>query len=211
MFAMSFAAFGFFSNKEEKPIPVPDRDVAPATQPGTATAVFAGGCFWCTEAVFEQLKGVSDVVSGYAGDTKEKANYETVCSGTTNHAEAIQITYDPSQISYGQLLQIFFATHDPTTKDRQGPDSGHQYRSAVFFASDEQKQVADAYIKQLDKSGAFSKPVVTTIEKLTEFYPAETYHQNFASCNPMHPYIQQQAAHKVEKVRDKFPDKVKKE
>jgi len=164
-------------------------------------AVFAGGCFWCTEAVFEQLPGVSDVVSGYAGGTRETANYKAVSSGTTDHAEAIRITYDPRKVTYGQLLYLFFLTHDPTTKDRQGPDIGRQYRSAIFFANEEEKRVAAAYIRQLDEAKAFSRPIVTTLEPLTDFFPAEDYHQDFARTNPGHPYIQRWALPKVEKAK----------
>jgi len=173
-------------------------------------AVLAGGCFWCTEAVFQQLKGVSDVTSGYAGDSKETANYERVCRGDTNHAESIQITYDPSQITYGELLRVFFTTHDPTTKDAQGPDHGHQYRSAIFYANEDQEKVAEAYIKQLEDAKTFApKKIVTTLEPLTQFYPAEKYHQDFMTLNPDHPYIQHWAVPKVAKVKKAFPDEVK--
>ena len=209
------AMFGFGASCEQpKDLPKPAADL-PATQPSTQpaaklrTAVFAGGCFWCTEGVFEQLKGVTDVVSGYAGDSKETADYETVSSGSTKHAEAIQITYDPSQVSYGELLRVFFATHDPTTKDRQGPDEGHQYRSAVFYANEDEKRVAQAYIKQLEESKAFKDPIVTTLEPLVAFYPAEQYHQDFVRLHPNHPYILQQAMPKVKKLRDHFSDQVK--
>jgi peptide-methionine (S)-S-oxide reductase len=191
-------------------LPKPQTDL-PTTQPGTKTAVFAGGCFWCTEGVFEQLKGVSNVVSGYAGDEKSNANYEAVSNGATKHAEAIQITYDASKITYGQLLQVFFATHDPTTKDRQGPDSGRQYRSAIFYANDDEKRVAEAYIKQLSDAKTFTAPIVTTLEPLTQFYPAEKYHQDFVRMNPNHPYIQQNAVPKIKKVHQKFGDQVKPE
>jgi peptide-methionine (S)-S-oxide reductase len=172
----------------------------------TRTAVFAGGCFWCVEAVFEQLAGVKDAVSGYAGGTKDTANYEAVCTGKTAHAEAVRITYDPSKISYGELLRVFFATHDPTTKDRQGPDFGPQYRSAVFYQDQEQKKVAEDYIKQLNESKVFPKPVVTTLEPLKAggFYVAEKYHQDYAVCNPQNPYIRANALPKVKKVREKF-------
>ena len=139
-----------------------------------ATAVFAGGCFWCVEAVFEELDGVYDAVSGYAGGSKETANYEAVCTGTTGHAEAVQIIYDPTKISYEQLLEVHFATHDPTTLNRQGADRGTQYRSAIFYANDEEKQIAQAFIDDLKDAKAFDKPIVTTLEPLKEFYPAET-------------------------------------
>jgi peptide-methionine (S)-S-oxide reductase len=189
-------------------LPLPQIDIAPDA-PGTKHAIFAGGCFWCTEAVFEQIVGVSDVVSGYAGDIAQTANYEAVCGGGTNHAEAIRITYDPSKVTFGQLLRVFFATHDPTTKDRQGPDWGRQYRSAIFYQTDDEKRVAQAYIQQLDEAKLFPRPIVTTLEPLTQFFPAEAYHQDFARANPTHPYIRQQALPKVAKVREKFGEMVR--
>ena len=212
------AAAGAFLNfgraaQHDAVLPKPAIDLPPGDlKPGqTRTAVLAGGCFWCMEAVFQQLEGVDKVVSGYAGGSKETANYETVCGGNTGHAEAIQITYDPTKISYGQLLRVFFAVIDPTTKDAQGPDHGTQYRSAIFFENDEQKKVAEAYIRQLDDAKAFRRPIVTTVESLKSsgFYPAELYHQNYAACNPNNPYIRAEATPKVEKVRAKFPDQVK--
>jgi len=174
--------------------------------------VVAGGCFWCTEAVFEQLEGVGDVVSGYAGGTKETANYDAVCTGRTGHAEAIRIPYEPAKVSYGQLLRVFFATHDPTTLNRQGNDTGPQYRSAIFYENDEQKKVAEGYIKQLNNAKAFKRPIVTTVEPLKPggFYEAERYHQNYVVCNPGNPYVRSQAVPKVKKVRQKFADQVKK-
>jgi peptide-methionine (S)-S-oxide reductase len=190
-------------------LPKPAIDIA-TKDSGDQKAVFAGGCFWCTEAVFEQLKGVKDVVSGYAGGTKESADYETVSSGRTGHAESIQITYDPSKISYGELLRVFFTTHNPTTKDAQGPDHGHQYRSAIFYANEDQKKVAEAYIKQLTEAKAFDKPIVTTLEPLKAFYPAEDYHQDFVKRNPNQGYVQRFALPKVQKVIEHFKDEVKK-
>jgi len=175
-----------------------------------AAAVFAGGCFWCVEAVFEELDGVQDVVSGYAGGSKETANYEAVCTGTTGHAEAVRITYDPSKISYRKLLEVHFATHDPTSLNRQGNDVGTQYRSAIFYANEEQKKEAQAFIDELTRKRAYSKPIVTTLEPLTAFYPAETYHQNFVCNNPHQGYVQAVAMPKVEKVRHKFADDLKK-
>ncbi|MGH7176154.1 MAG: peptide-methionine (S)-S-oxide reductase MsrA, partial [Tepidisphaeraceae bacterium] len=169
----------------------------------------AGGCFWCTEAVFDQLNGVTDVTSGYAGGSQSDADYEKVSSGATKHAEAIRITYDPSTITFGELLRVFFSTHDPTTLDRQGPDTGHQYRSAIFFANDDEKRVAQAYIKQLSDAKVFDKPIVTTVEPLGAFYPAEEYHQNFITRNPAHPYVVQWGLPKVDKVRTKFKTEVK--
>src|SRR5205085_4390408 len=161
------------------PLPKPAMDLPTANSGETRSVILAGGCFWCTEGAFSQFKGVKDVVSGYAGDTKDKANYKTVCSGTTKHAEAIRITYDPRVISYGQLLQIFFLAHDPTTKDRQGNDVGHQYRSAIFYANDDERRVAESYIKQLNDAKVLGAPVVTTLEPLTAFYEAEDYHQDY--------------------------------
>ncbi len=199
-----------YASASERP-PKPELDL-PAGKPGeTRSAVFAGGCFWCTEAVFRQLRGVKSVTSGYAGDTKETATYKTVCSGTTKHAESIRFEYDPSEISYGQLLQVFFTAHDPTTKDRQGADRGHQYRSAIFYASDEEKKVAEAYIKQLDAAKKFPAPIVTTLEPLTEFFPAEDYHQDFVTNNPNQGYVRQCSLPKVFKIREVFADWLKTE
>lgn len=175
----------------------------------TATAVLAGGCFWCTEAAYEQLKGVSDVESGYSGGKKETANYKAVCTGRTGHAEAIRVHYDPSVISYEELLDVFFDAHDPTTLNRQGNDHGTQYRSAIFYANDEEKQIAEAKIEELNKSKHFPRPIVTKLELLEEFYPAEDYHQDYARLNPLQPYIQGQAYPKVCKVREKHAKLVK--
>ena len=192
-----------------EPLPAPKADL-PKGQPGeTRTAVLAGGCFWCTEAVFKQLDGVTRVASGYAGGTAGDANYEAVSGGRTNHAEAIEITYEASKTTYGQLLRVFFDTHDPTTKDQQGPDHGRQYRSAIFFASEDQKRVAEAYLRQLEEAKAFKKPIVTTLEPLTKFYPAEGYHQDYVERNPDNGYVRQVALPKVKKVREKFPDQLK--
>jgi peptide methionine sulfoxide reductase msrA/msrB len=174
-----------------------------------ARVVFAGGCFWCVEAVFEELEGVLDAVSGYAGGSKETANYKAVCNGTTGHAEAVQIVYDPSKIRFEDLLRVFFATHDPTTRDRQGNDVGPQYRSAIFFASDEEQQLAQAMIADLTEAKAFARPIVTTLEPLTEFFPAEEYHQGYVCANPSQPYVRAVALPKVEKVRKQFADKLK--
>ena len=188
----------------------PDPKIDLPARGGRAAAVFAGGCFWCTEAVFEQLEGVKEVVSGYAGGTRETAKYDLVSTGRTGHAEAIRIVYDPSQITYGQLLKVFFSVaHDPTQLNRQGPDWGPQYRSAIFYADEEQKRVAEAYIDQLTAAGVFSKPIVTTLEPLEAFYPAEDYHQNFCRRNPDHGYVVINALPKIEKVRTKFPGLVK--
>ena len=190
-------------------LPVPAKNTPLASESGAAKAVFGGGCFWCTEVVFQEIDGVSSVVSGYAGGDPKRADYESVCTGTTGHAEVIEITYDPSKVTYGQLLRIFFATHDPTQLNRQGPDSGTQYRSSIFHANEEQKAVAEAYIQQLSDAGAFKKPIVTSLEKLEEFFPAEDYHQEYADNNPGNPYIRMYAAPKVAKVRKIYGDEVK--
>lgn len=188
-------------------IPDPAVDLKAAEGQTEATMVVAGGCFWCTEAVCQEVPGVKSVVSGYAGGSKEDADYRKVSSGQTDHAEAILITYDPAKISYGQLLKVFFAAaHDPTQLNKQGPDTGKQYRSAIFYANDEQKRVAEAYIKQLTDAKVFDKPIVTTLEKLDVFYPAEDYHQDYAQRNPKDGYIRQnvpQKLKKLEKLREK--------
>ena len=194
-------------------LPAPAIDLAPPKegQEQTRTAVLANGCFWCTEAVFEELDGVISAVSGYTGGKKEDADYEKVSSKRTGHAEAVKVTYDPRKITYAKILQIFFATHDPTTKDRQGNDVGPQYRSAIFYENDEQKRVAQAYIKQLEDAKAFDKPIVTTLEPMTAFYPAEREHQNYARTNPFNPYVRAVALPKVKKVREQFKEDLKKD
>ena len=175
-----------------------------------AAAVFAGGCFWCVEAVFEELDGVTDAISGYAGGAKETANYEAVCTGTTGHAEAVKILYDPKKISYQKLLEVHFATHDPTTLNAQGNDHGTQYRSAIFYTNEEEKKVAQEYITELNQSGHYDRPIVTTLEPLKAFYQAEAYHQNYVCTNPRQGYVQAVAMPKVDKVRAKFSDSLKK-
>src|SRR5215470_14303794 len=193
-----------------KDFPDPKVDVAQTGSPVEKTAVLAGGCFWCVEAVFKQLRGVVSVRSGYAGDTAATANYRAVCSGRTNHAEAIEVLYDASQTTYGQLLKIYFSVaHDPTQLDRQGNDMGRQYRSAVFYADDEQKRVAEAYILQLNEARVFSDPIATTLEPLQAFYVAEEYHQDYAARNPYQPYVAYVAQPKVENLRENFPDRLK--
>jgi peptide-methionine (S)-S-oxide reductase len=190
----------------------PDPVVDVTAQPGQPeqVAVLAGGCFWCVEAVYRQLDGVAAVTDGYAGGTAATADYQTVSSGTTDHAEAVEIRFDPRTISYGQLLRVFFSiAHDPTTKDRQGPDVGRQYRSVIFYGDEEQKRVAAAYIKQLDAARVFDRPIVTGLVPLDRFYRAEDYHQDYAARNPFQPYILFTAAPKVEKVRKYFADRVK--
>jgi peptide-methionine (S)-S-oxide reductase len=210
MFGLTFGAFA--CNRPlhaAADLPKPAVDLPAGKEGETRTAVFAGGCFWCTEGAFEQLAGVTNVVSGYAGDTKDKADYERVSSGTTNHAESIQITYDPSKISYGELLRVLFTISDPTAKDYQGPDHGHQYRSAIFYENDDQKRVAEAYIKQLTDAKVFDRPFVTTLEPLGQFYPAEQYHQDYAKLHPNDPYIRQWYYPKVEKLHEHFAGELK--
>lgn len=194
------------SGKENPGFPDPVMDL-PAPRDGRPrTAVLAGGCFWCVEAVFEQLEGVLDVVSGYAGGDARTARYELVSTGKTGHAEVVKITYDPKRITYGQLLKIFFAVaHDPTQLNRQGPDVGPQYRSAIFYATEEEKRVAESYIRQLEEARVFDRPVVTRLEPLKGFYPAEEYHQDYARRNPLSPYILAQSAPKVRKLEKTFP------
>jgi peptide-methionine (S)-S-oxide reductase len=186
--------------------PAPLTHFARATASGDAVAVFAGGCFWGIEAVFEHLKGVKNAVSGYAGGSSASPSYEDVSSGTTGHAESVRVVYDPSQISYGQLLQIFFSVaHDPTQLNRQGPDEGSQYRSIVFYDNPEQKKAAEAYISQLTSAKAFPRPIVTQVTPLTKFYEAEAYHQDYMVHHPNQPYIVYNDAPKVEHLRTQFP------
>ncbi len=186
-------------------LPPPAADV-PAAAAGSATAVFAGGCFWGVQGVFQHVRGVSQAVSGYAGGKQDTAQYERVGRGDTGHAEAVQVRYDPAQISYGKLLQIFFSVaHDPTQLNRQGPDSGTQYRSAVFPLDDAQKQVAQAYVVQLDKARLFGKPIATRVEAYSGFYAAEGYHQNYLTLHPQQPYIMINDLPKVEELKRVFP------
>jgi peptide-methionine (S)-S-oxide reductase len=190
--------------------PDPPRDIPPGGD-AEQTAVLAGGCFWCTEAVFKPLEGVQAVTSGYAGGTEETADYGTVCSGKTDHAEVIQVRFDPSRITYGQLLKVFFSVaHDPTQINRQGNDRGRQYRSAIFYSNDDQRSVAEAYIKQLDDANAFEAPIATTLEPLEKFYPAELYHQDYVARNTNQPYVAAVAIPKVHKLEKTYPEKLKK-
>jgi len=173
----------------------------------TETAVFAGGCFWGIQAVFQHTKGVTSAVSGYSGGWTDKPSYEMVGTGTTGHAESVQVTFDPARISYATLLKIFFAVaHDPTQLNRQGPDVGTQYRSSLFYMSDEQKKTADAYIDQLNKAHVFGKPIVTEVVKYKAFFPAEAYHQDYAETHPNEPYILINDAPKVVNLRKQFPE-----
>jgi peptide-methionine (S)-S-oxide reductase len=189
--------------------PDPALDVAPDPQAGPQTAVLAGGCFWCVEAVYKEIDGVLEVTSGYAGGTAETADYQSVCSGRTDHAEAVEVRFDPARVSFGQLLKIFFSVaHDPTQVDRQGADQGRQYRSAIFYQDEEQRRVAEAYIRQLDEAGVLGAPIATRLEPGQPFYRAETYHQDYAARNPTQPYVAYTAAPKVAKLREKYPDRL---
>jgi peptide-methionine (S)-S-oxide reductase len=189
------------------PVPPPAVDAALAAKPGRAIAVLAGGCFWGVQAVFQHTRGVIHATSGYAGGSAANAQYETVSSGTTGHAESVQITYDPSVITYGQLLRVFFSVaHDPTQLNQQGPDVGTQYRSNIFTADAEQERIARAYVQQLDSVKAFSRPIVTMISPLTKFYEAEAYHQDYATLHPDDLYIRINDAPKVENLRKSLPE-----
>jgi peptide-methionine (S)-S-oxide reductase len=190
------------------PLPTPVVDSPAASVQGPQTAVFAGGCFWGVEAVFRHVKGVSKAVSGYAGGSAKTADYERVSTGSTGHAESVEVTYDPAQVSYGSLLRIFFSVaHDPTQLNRQGPDYGTQYRSAIFFMSDEQKRVAQAYIAQLGQTKVFPSPIVTQVVALPAFYPAEAYHQNYLALHPTQPYIVMHDLPKLAQLKQQVPDR----
>ena len=189
------------------PIPPPQTDVALATHPGRETADFAGGCFWGTQAVFERVKGVLATTVGYAGGSAATATYDQVTTETTGHAESVEVVYDPSKITYGQLLRIFFSVaHDPTELDRQGPDVGTSYRSVIFYRNDEQKRLAQAYIAQLDAEKVFPSPIVTEVTPLKGFYRAEDYHQDYALHHPDNPYILVCDRPKIEALREQFPE-----
>lgn len=199
---------GIKINPREFPDPV--KDIVAGPGPGVQSAVLAGGCFWCVEAVYRAVDGVLEVTSGYAGGDAASANYESVCSGTTHHAEAVRIRFDAGRISFGQLLKLFFSVaHDPTQLNRQGNDRGRQYRSAIFYADEQQHAIAEAYIQQLGAAGVFAGKIVTTLEPLTAFYEAEAYHQDYAERNPDQPYITMVAMPKLEKLRQNFRDKLK--
>jgi len=185
-------------------LPPPSLDQTSASK--EQTAVFAGGCFWGVEAVFRHVKGVTSAVSGYAGGTVKNPTYEMVSSGATGHAESVYVTYDPSQVTYGQLLRVFMSVaHDPTELNRQGPDVGTQYRSAIFYQNDEQQRVAKAYIAQLDSAKAFKQPIVTQVAPLTQFYPAEAYHQNYLALHKTQPYIVYNDLPKLADLKHRFP------
>jgi peptide-methionine (S)-S-oxide reductase len=188
-------------------LPAPSVDAARSSSPGRETAVISGGCFWGVQAVFQHVKGVVSATSGYAGGSSKTAEYETVSNGDTGHAESVEVVYDPSQITYGELLRVFFSVaHDPTQLNRQGPDQGTQYRSAIFYKGDEQKRIAEAYIAQLDQAKVFPHRIVTEVAPLQAFYHAEAYHQNYAALHPNQPYILFNDAPKVEHLKQEFPD-----
>ncbi|MDN5204708.1 peptide-methionine (S)-S-oxide reductase MsrA [Fulvivirgaceae bacterium BMA10] len=180
-------------------------------QDGMELATFGTGCFWCTEAIFQDLEGVTSAISGYSGGTVDNPTYREVCNETTGHAEVIQITYDPKKISFAELLEVFWQTHDPTTLNRQGNDVGTQYRSAIFYHNEEQRELAEKYKKELDASGAWNDPIVTEITAFKKFFPAEDYHQNYYNLNGSQPYCTFVIKPKVEKFRKVFKDKLKKE
>jgi peptide-methionine (S)-S-oxide reductase len=191
-------------------LPNPVADTSPSASSTKQTAVFAGGCFWGIQAVFQHVHGVKSATSGYAGGSSSTAEYEVVSTGQTGHAESVQVTFDPAQVTYGQLLKVFFSVHDPTQLNRQGPDSGTQYRSSIFYANDEQKHMAEAYISQLDQAKSFPRRIVTQVVPLKAFYPAESYHQNYATLHPDNPYIAINDAPKVEHLRQQYPELYKK-
>ncbi|MGH8444633.1 MAG: peptide-methionine (S)-S-oxide reductase MsrA [Solimonas sp.] len=200
----------FGGSLKVSPRDVPAAAYDPPEGGGTKLAVLAGGCFWCVEAVYKDLDGVLSVTSGYAGGSAETADYKAVCTGETEHAEVIQIAYDPARASFGKLLKIFFAVaHDPTQLNRQGNDIGTQYRSAIFHADEQQKKVAEAYIAQLDAAGVYKSKIVTRLEPLEEFFVAEAYHQNYAELHPDQPYIAAVALPKVDKLRAYFGEDLK--
>jgi len=191
----------------DAPVPAPAVDEAKATAPGKATAVVAGGCFWGIQAVFQHVKGVRSATSGYSGGTVDHPDYEMVSSGRTGHAESVEIVYDPSKVTYGELLRVFFSVAlDPTELNRQGPDEGTQYRSLIFYGNDEQKRIAEAYIAQLDQAKVFPRPIVTQVVALKKFYPAEGYHQNYFTQHPNDAYIMFNDAPKVANLKREFPE-----
>lgn len=192
------------SAQAKAPVPALDEPMAKTSK--HETAVFAGGCFWGTQAVFERVKGVTSTTAGYSGGSAETATYAQVTTETTGHAESVKVVYDPSKLSYGKLLQIFFTVHDPTQLNRQGPDVGTSYRSAIFYANDEQRKIATAYIAQMEAAHVFAKPIVTQVVPLKGFYDAESYHQDYADKNPDNPYIMVCDRPKIETLKRDFPE-----
>lgn len=206
--AALFAMSSTFGNAAEEAVVIPPPAVDETASAMTEKAVFAGGCFWGVQGVFQHVKGVKNAVSGYSGGTKETAVYETVSNGKTGHAESVEITYNPKEVTYGQLLQIFFSVaHNPTQLNYQGPDHGTQYRSEIFTTNGEQKKIALSYIAQLDEAAVFGEPVVTKVSDMTAFYPAEEYHQDFLTLNPTYPYIVYNDMPKIENLKALFPAK----
>jgi len=201
------AACNAKANPASAALPAAAVDASRASAPTQQKAVFAGGCFWGVQAVFQHVRGVISATSGYSGGSAKTADYEVVSTGETGHAESVQVVFDASQITYGELLRIFFSVaHDPTQLNRQGPDEGTQYRSAIFYATDEQKRIADAYVAQLNEAKIFRHPIVTQVVALQAFYPAEAYHQNYAALHPNQPYILFNDAPKVEHLKQQFPE-----
>lgn len=206
-FAIALAGCTGCNAATKVPVPVPAVDDSLAKAPAKETAVFAGGCFWGTQSVFERVKGVVATTAGYAGGTAATASYDQVTTETTGHAESVKVVYDPSKITYGKLLQIFFSVvHDPTQLNRQGPDVGTSYRSAIFYANDDQRKISAAYIAQLNAAKVFPKPIVTQLTPLKGFYDAESYHQDYALHNPDNPYIQVCDRPKIDALKKEFPD-----
>ncbi len=206
--ALLVSGFSQFVKAETRTgIPAPQADAPLAQKSGKETAIFAGGCFWGTQSVFERVKGVVATTAGYAGGSASTATYAQVTTETTGHAESVKVVYDPSKITYGKLLQIFFSVvHDPTQLNRQGPDVGTSYRSAIFYTNDEQRNISTAYIVQLNDAGVFRKPIVTQVTPLKGFYDAESYHQDYALHNPDNPYIQVCDRPKIDALRKEFPE-----
>jgi peptide-methionine (S)-S-oxide reductase len=200
-------AGSFLLGAANRPFPAPAVDMPAASAPGMQTAVLAGGCFWGVEGVFERIKGVKKVVSGFAGGEKSTAHYEDVSTGRTGHAESVQITFDPQKITYAQLLMVYFSVvHNPTELNRQGPDTGTQYRSAIFYENDDQKKVAEAYIQQLNAAKLFRRPIVTQVVPLKGFYAAESYHQHYLDNNMSNPYIVYNDLPKLSALKKEYPE-----
>ena len=206
MLAFGAVAASHAGNDAATAVPNPAVDAPLAASQSEQTAVIAGGCFWGIQAVFQHVKGVTSATSGYAGGSAKTAQYEVVSTGETGHAESVKVAYDPSKITYGQLLRVFFSVaHDPTQLNRQGPDTGTQYRSVIFYGNDEQKRIAEAYIAQLNQAKVFPRPIVTQVVPLQGFYAAEAYHQDYATRHPDNPYIVYNDAPKVVHLRQEFP------
>jgi peptide-methionine (S)-S-oxide reductase len=204
--AAAFATWQMPAGAAEEAVVIPPPSIDEKPSAGTEKAIFAGGCFWGVQGVFQHVKGVTKAVSGYSGGEKDTAHYEMVGTSQTGHAETVEVTYDPSKVTYGQLLQVFFSVaHNPTQLNYQGPDQGTQYRSTVFVANGEQKKIAQSYIAELDKAKVFSAPIVTTLEPFKAFYPAEDYHQDFLTLNPTYPYIVYNDLPKVANLKQIFP------